>query len=657
MRRHRFLRARRTWMVIAIVIPGLTACVTADDKRANVPGPFAAAFAAADKNNDQQLTLEEFSENRSPKDVAKRDFQLFDFNEDGTLGLSEFAAVPDVVPGLERGPLPDPLLGLVDQFVAGLDKSFGNWNERPNVEIKADLFLQTLTASFENQQVQFDKDSADADSSGKISRAEARRFLEIQLSVRQGAGKLLRRPNGQVVNYVLYMHIDHNKNGVLERSEFVERSYSPGNPEQEFDAANTNKDDSLSIDEFGQVPGRGIVDPVLEFRGMDTSLDAKLSPAESVAGMVGWKEKLGPVVFPGFDVNRDGELSLAEYQLTPQANMVLHWTAECLDADGDGMLSFVEFQLDRSLYLPTDQFQFPLLRFVYFQRLDLNSDGHLDPEEYFYKRRVPDELFVMNEDGTGWKSQFLFKGHSACGSVAVSPDGKSIAFDSWPAGQQGGSAIYVMELERNNPRQLCSGMMPTWSQDGRFLTCSRGAQPSGVWMIDLANDNLEHLCPGWGAQWSPDGRRIAFSLGQEMKIFDIPTNDFQTVLDQTNNPYQSTYWNMGWSPDGARLCFKGTKGDGTHEVASVSTVDGMPDLKVHHSGKLAINADFGWHPKGDRIIFAMQCIERGFTQLYEFNPQKSDPPVLVVGQDKARNNTDVSWTPDGKRLFIVSGDF
>jgi hypothetical protein len=44
-------------------------------------------------------------------------------------------------------------------------------------------------------------------------------------------------------------------------------------------------------------------------------------------------------------------------------------------------------------------------------------------------------------------------------------------------------------------------------------------------------------------------------------------------------------------------------------------------------------------------------------QLYEFNPSTDVAPKLVEGQDIARNNTDACWTPDGKRLIVISGDF
>lgn len=110
-------------------------------------------------------------------------------------------------------------------------------------------------------------------------------------------------------------------------------------------------------------------------------------------------------------------------------------------------------------------------------------------------------------------------------------------------------------------------------------------------------------------------------------------------------------------PDGKRLCFTGVRADATQEVASIQTSGEEPELKIHYSGKVNINADFAWHPKEDRIVFAMSCPERGFVQLYEFNPTTADPPELMAGQDVARNNTDACWTPDGQRLIIVSGDF
>lgn len=647
----RFKSAFAAIILAAIARTGLT------DQLEKIPDQFVAAFAIADQNRDNKLSPEEFTSKRAAEAAAKRDFHLFDLNQDGFLTLAEFWSVPDAVPGQERGPIPDPLLVLVDESMKALDASLGKWNEHPDTEFMLNQFVQVMQQLFSKKQLQVDTRYLDADKNRKINRDEARRFIEMQLGVRNGAGALLRRTNGQIINYALFLHIDDNHNGTLERQEFKDRSYPPANPDLEFDTANADQDDHLTVEEFAGVRGRCLIDPILEFRRIDANLDAFVSPEELKTGTVDWQQSLVPFIFPGFDVDRNGKLSLQEFRLTPQSNMIIHWAGPFEDTDGNGRLSFAEFQYPVQGYLPFDRTQFPLLRLVCFERLDQNADGELDPGEYFFKRKVPDEFFVMNEDGTGWKSLFRFEGHSACGSVAVSPDGKSISFDSWPGAQQGGSAIYVMNLDDKKPRQLCTGMMPTWSKDGQFLTCSRNENPSGVWILDVDGDKPEYLCPGWGAQWSPDGNRIAHYVDRDLKVFDLVKEELKTVLDNGSNPYQQIYWNMAWSPDSGRICIKGTKSDGTTEVATLNTSEESPVLKIHFSGKVAVNADFAWHPRGDRIVFAMLCAERGFMQLYEFDPNKSDPPRLMKGQPENRNNTDMSWSPDGKLLYVVSGDF
>ncbi|WP_397568327.1 hypothetical protein [Schlesneria sp. T3-172] len=272
-------------------------------------------------------------------------------------------------------------------------------------------------------------------------------------------------------------------------------------------------------------------------------------------------------------------------------------------------------------------------------------------------QKIPNEFFVLNEDGTGWKSLYRFPGGNANGSVSVSPDGKAIAFDSWPGEKMRESSIYIKELEGGEPRKLCSGMMPTWSKEGRFLTCSRYEPVRGVWLIEIDGEEREHLCTGWGAQWSPDGRKIAFSEGAAVTVFDIVKDEFQTILEAGQSPYRRVFFNMAWSPDSEQICLKGVKPDGTEEIATLRSVGGKPVLKVHHSVNVEVHPDFAWHPKGDRIVCAIFCPERGVTQLYDFNPEKDDPPQLVKGQDETRNNTDSTWTHDGKTLIVVSGDF
>ena len=188
---------------------------------------------------------------------------------------------------------------------------------------------------------------------------------------------MLRHPNGMVVNQSLWLPIDADKNGVIDRDEYIKRSNAGEKAAEEFAKANLDGDEVLSFDEFSRMPWRGFSDPVDEFRTMDKNLDARLDREELIAGSPDGRKKLAEHAFPGFDLNQDGVLSLVEYCLTPQANMILPWPKVLTD-DGDGSLSFAEFNFDQS--------QYPLLRQLYFQRLDRNGDGRLTIDEFFFKK-------------------------------------------------------------------------------------------------------------------------------------------------------------------------------------------------------------------------------------------------------------------------------
>ncbi len=615
--------------------------------------PPSRLFALWDRNRDGRLQAAEFAAPAGPFErEAQRDFRLYDFNADGSLDVAEFATARTVFAAAVLGPLPcDPIVDFVDGLVTVLEERWDKLDTNQDSKLNVDTFVRLLAninqAPLHSVNVQVFDPNADRN----VTRAEARTAIEALAGVRRIDGAPLRMPSGIIVNLMHFRHLDRDSSDSLDRDEFLAHPFPENGGAGAFERGDGNADGRISFEEWSRITHPGTVDPVAEFRYLDGDFDGRLSQEELRTRAPDWKQKLTAHLLPAFDADGDGTLSLVEYRFCPAANPLLVWHAPLLDPDNDGKLTFAEFAFGSN--------EFPLLRWEYFRRFDVNSDGLLDTREFHFHTKEPDALFVLNADGSGWRKLLSLDGYPALGSPAVSPDGKTIVFDAWQVvknRQVGQSMLWAIDIDGQNPRELCAGQMPSWSPDGRFLACSRGGQ--GVCIVTADGKDHKQIGQGWGAQWSPDGRRIAFyESNARVMVYDVETGQLQEVLGTEANPYQQVYWNLTWSPDSTQLCVKGTTSSGAVEIALVNAGGAELGFRVRYSSRTPFHEDFAWHPQGDRVIIAMPCPERGRSQLYEFRPDDDAPPGLLAGQDPERNNTDSAWTPDGRQLIVSSGDY
>ena len=606
------------------------------------------AFRKADRNNDGNLTPEEFVGQRQPTPVLLRDFQLFDFDQDGQLSLAEFDPIAFGVEQDKRGPVRDLINSIVDDFVAEFDRDFGDWDSRPDEKIPLRTFLQKLAPKIP-EEVLF---TADTDRDGKVSRAEVRAFIEVEMGVRRN-GVSLRRPNGLVNNHQFFLHMDRNRNDQLERAEFLMSIPAPQG-EETFDQADKNRDGRLSLAEWAAMPGMWL-DPIQDFRRMDLNLDGQVDAVELMAGTPDWKKPLCKRILPAFDFNEDGVLSLNEYRVCPHGNTLMNWIPTMTDANNDQKLSLAEYNFERPI--------FSLLRVFFFRCHDLNHDGVLDLNEYDFKTLKPGTLYSLHQDGNVLKKLSYGTKYVHCGSQCVSPDGKWIAFD----GKDNYQAklpdykILILPIEGGEPREIGVGLMPSFSPDGKKVVCSRYSPQYGIWIMDLAGGEPEYIARGWGAEWSPDGKEIYFgeyATRSSLRVYNTETKQVKVVVAPDEKEQQWIQINSCWSPDSRRLCLwasKQTQQDDPVMLLIHMRGEAKDRVKVRYRpppGK-GLGSDFAWHPNGRRIVFSTYCDERKRRQFYELDPETNDPPKLVAGQPENENPCESAWTPDGKQLILT----
>ncbi|MGE0376256.1 MAG: EF-hand domain-containing protein [Planctomycetaceae bacterium] len=597
-----------------------------------------AAFEAADVNHDRLLSLEEFTAQPGDANVYRRDFRLMDVDRNGRLTPEEVATVAD------------PMDHLLDAALAALEEGLrqGGRDAVSGLQTKTFVFLAVGSLAPDGRNTMDEQwlTQADPNQDGQVSPNETERFLEIHLGILAPTGERLRDRRGRVVNSAAFIAKDENRDWALTRKEFVGAQDNRW-LEEVFESLDQDRDGLLTVAEFGTLQGVGYDDVAGWFRDADTNLDAHLDVREAVVAVLATQRVLIPICFRVFDGDNDGRLSFDEYRLSMLANPIASWEEMPRDQDDDYLLSFEEFRFGAA--------QCELLRLYYFHKLDANGDNKLSQTEFAFRTQPGRCFHLLAADGSEMRLLHARNDYPHCGSPAVSPDGKTVAFD----GRHGGLSlrqqrILMMSIDGTGFRDVCEGLMPTWSPDGKRFACSR-YEPAGIWIVDADGANAQRLADGWAAQWSPDGGSIAFTNDNGIWTYDVASGAIREVFAASQHTYRTIYWNMCWSPDSRRLVFKARTDNGA-DIVSINMVSDDPDLRVHYSGDGSIEPDTAWSPDGRRIVFSMESPGSSQRLLYELDPTTDDPPVPVKGTDTALTYKTSCFTPDGKWIIAATMD-
>jgi WD40 repeat protein len=177
-------------------------------------------------------------------------------------------------------------------------------------------------------------------------------------------------------------------------------------------------------------------------------------------------------------------------------------------------------------------------------------------------------------------------------TVAISPDGSTIAAGGWTESRRPPFPIYLFDRESGRLLRRIGGDLPdvttflTFSPDGRYLAAMVGLV--GLRVFDRDNDWREAFRDGqyggasWGAAFARGGRLATTSLDSLVRLYQFdpssPSPRFRRAGDPFRVPSGNQPFRIAFSPDGQRLAI------GYEDVDAVDVLDGTTlDRVVGHS--------------------------------------------------------------------------
>ncbi|MDG2223700.1 MAG: hypothetical protein P8L85_20135 [Rubripirellula sp.] len=541
----------------------------------------------------------------------------------------------------------DPFEDILDRAVEALDESYDNWKFRGEETVDSTTFTINYAASISTDgQRRLDRVlilHADPDRDRQVTREEAIRFLEIQLGIRWVTGDRLRRDDGQVIDFAEFIRTDANQDNEISRSEFIDNGWNSSTANEDFDGLDGNADERITLNEFSKPDGPYLRNPSAMFDAADTDQNRRLSHHELQNSIPKERQYLIPSNLIAFDKDGDGGLSLDEFRISMLGTYNCSWENVPKDENRDQKLSFDEFKFDaRNL--------FGLQRRFYFHRLDANGDQSLSVDEFEFRKHKVHSLYRVSMDGEDSRELYRHEDFPFVGSPDVSADGQWVLFEGTPAEGTNRTQILLMRSDGADVRDVCDGLMPSWSADGSQFACSRYEGGSSVWIMNMDGTASSRIDDGWAATWSPDGKSIAYTNDNSIRIYDVQTGKKRTLLAKGTHPYHYIFWNMSWSPDSRQIAFKG-KLDSRHEIAIVQ-VGEPPHLRRRFATKEEMASDLAWSPDGRQLYFSMYSRQHLHSLVYQIDLESNDPPKVVP-----EANTSMSWShleisPDNQFMIL-----
>jgi Tol biopolymer transport system component len=270
---------------------------------------------------------------------------------------------------------------------------------------------------------------------------------------------------------------------------------------------------------------------------------------------------------------------------------------------------------------------------------------------FLLKNRIHPETTVVSTNG---RLTQLFSSSHEISSPGLSPDGKTLVYAEYDAGQwdlflnriTGGARVRVTN-------DAAAESHPRFSGDGDRILFSRllpGSETEEICITSAFGGDTTPIAHGSNPEWSPDGTQFAFiSFEAGKPVVKVAGSDGQNVrtIMQTDATYIG-FRDLAWSPDGSQIAVVRSMGGVSGEIWIVSSAGG-PSRRLWKDAPEVFSHGPVFTPDGRGIVHSSN---RGGAANLWLLPLNGAPPLqLTTGPGPDEHP---SIARDGAIVFLNS---